>query len=151
MGMEDLYKEVMDLNMMDDSDQKEAVAKAFFEKLNSMEMPEYFNWADEIFDNLHLKEQPDKTALLWEDLSNGEKRTFSYREFAAQGNQCLNKIRGAGATNGDNMYMMVPIVPETWFASYACIKGGVVAVPTATTMTLREMEFRFETYPPNCI
>ncbi len=52
---------------------------------------------------------------------------------------------------GDNLYMMVPIVPETWFSSYACIKGGIVNVPTATTMTLREMEFRFETYPPNCV
>ena len=43
MGMENLYKEVMDLNMMDDNDKKEGVARAFFEKLNRMELPEYFN------------------------------------------------------------------------------------------------------------
>lgn len=52
---------------------------------------------------------------------------------------------------GDNMYMMVPIVPEIWFASFACIKGGVVAVPTATTMTMRELQFRFESYAPDSI
>lgn len=52
---------------------------------------------------------------------------------------------------GDNLYMMVPIVPETWFSTYACVKGGIVNVPTATTMTLREMEFRFQTYAPDCI
>ncbi len=34
MGMENLYREVMDLNMMDDNDLKRDVAKAFFEKLN---------------------------------------------------------------------------------------------------------------------
>ena len=45
MSMENLYREVMDLNMMDDNDQKRDVAKAFFEKLNFMELPEYFNWA----------------------------------------------------------------------------------------------------------
>ena len=151
MGMENLYKEVMDLNMMDDNGEKEAVAKAFFEKLNSMELPEYFNWAEEIFDGVHVKERGDKTALIWADLAGEDKKSYTYKEFAANGNRCLNKLRSAGADKGDNMYMMVPIVPETWFASYACIKGGLVAVPTATTMTLREMEFRFETYPPNCI
>jgi acetyl-CoA synthetase/4-hydroxybutyrate---CoA ligase (AMP-forming) len=151
MGMENLYREVMDLNMMDDNDEKEGVARTFFEKLNFMEMPEYFNWAEEIFDGLHVKERGDKTALIWVDLAGDGKKTYTYKEFAANGNRCLNKLRSAGAEKGDNMYMMVPIVPETWFASYACIKGGLVAVPTATTMTLREMEFRFDTYPPNCI
>ncbi len=151
MGMENLYREVMDLNMMDDNDEKEGVARTFFEKLNFMEMPEYFNWAEEIFDGLHVKERGDKTALIWVDLAGDGKKTYTYKEFAANGNRCLNKLRSAGAEKGDNMYMMVPIIPETWFASYACIKGGLVAVPTATTMTLREMEFRFDTYPPNCI
>ena len=33
MGMEDLYREVMKLNMMDDNDLKRDTARAFFEKL----------------------------------------------------------------------------------------------------------------------
>ncbi|MCK5837822.1 MAG: AMP-binding protein, partial [Desulfobacula sp.] len=37
------------------------------------------------------------------------------------------------------------------FASLACIKAGIVSVPTATTMTQRELEFRFETYSPKVI
>ena len=49
------------------------------------------------------------------------------------------------------MYMMSPIVPETWFASYACVKGGLINVPTATSMTMRELKFRFETYAPDVI
>jgi len=149
--MENLYREVMDLNNMDDNEQKEAVAKSFFEKLNSMDLPEHFNWAEEIFDGLHLKERKDKLALIWTDISTKESKEYTYAEFAANGNRCLNSLRRAGAAKGDNLYMMTPIVAETWFASYACIKGGIVNVPTATTMTLREMEFRFETYPPNCI
>ena len=151
MGMENLYKEVMALNMMEDDDQKSVAAKAFFEKLNFMAMPEYFNWAEEIFEGFHVKERGGKTALLWTDIHTKEKKTFTYEEFAARGNQCLSSMYRAGVAKGDNMYMMVPIIPETWFASYACVKGGVIAVPTATTMTLRELEFRFQAYPPDCI
>ena len=53
---------------MDDNDQKEAAAKAFFEKLNFMTMPDYFNWAEEIFEGLHVKERGDKKALIWTDI-----------------------------------------------------------------------------------
>jgi 4-hydroxybutyrate---CoA ligase (AMP-forming) len=151
MAIEMLYRQVMDLNMMEDNEQKQARAKEFFNTLNSMKMPEYFNWAEEIFENLHVKERGDKKALIWADIATKESKSYSYKEFAARGNQCLNFIRRAGVDKGCNMYMMVPIVPETWFASYACIKGGIVAVPTATTMTLREMEFRFETYAPDVV
>ncbi len=151
MGIETLYKEIMDLNMMADNADKEAAAKAFFEKLNAMELPEYFNWADEIFEGLHVKERGDKTALIWADIATQAKQRFTYKEFAANGNQCLNALRETGVDKGDNMYMMVPIAPETWFASYACVKGGLVIVPTATTMTMRELQYRFESYAPDTI
>ncbi|HKJ65641.1 MAG TPA: AMP-binding protein, partial [Desulfopila sp.] len=151
MSMQSLYKEVMDINMMEDDARKDDVAKSFFARLNFMELPEYFNWAEEVFEGLHLAERPDKPAFIWADILTEESKTYTYRQFADNGNQCLNHLRGKGVDKGDNMYLMVPIVPETWFASYACIKGGLVAVPTATTMTQREMEFRFETYPPDSI
>ncbi len=149
--MKNLYKEVMDLNMMDDDDRKKDTAKAFFKKLNFMELPEYFNWADEIFEGLHVKERGDKKALIWADIHTKESLSFTYSEFAGRGNQCLNSMRNAGVEKGNNLYMMVSIVPETWFSIYACIKGGLVVVPTATTMTVRELEFRFETYAPEAI
>ncbi|ACN13998.1 AcsM1 [Desulforapulum autotrophicum HRM2] len=151
MGMETLYKEVMDLNLMDDNDQKEAAAKAFFEKLNHSKLPEYFNWADEIFEKLHVKERGDQTALIWADIAKPGKLSYTYKELAAKGNQCLNLLRKSGVEKGDNMYMMTPIVPETWFSTYACIKGGVINVPTATSMTMRELKFRFESYAPDVI
>ena len=151
MGMDDLYREVMTINMMEDNDGKKDAARAFFEKLNFMKLPENFNWAAEVFEAMHVQERGDKTALIYVETATGESKSFTYQEFAFRGNQCLNKIRAAGVDKGQNMYQMVPIVPATWFASYACIKGGIVAVPTATTMTQRELEFRFETYPPDSI
>ena len=151
MGMESLYKEVMVLNMMEDNEKKAAAAKAFFDRLNVMAMPEYFNWAEEIFEGFHIKERGDKTALIWADIHTKEQKSYTYKEFAARGNQCLNCMRQAGVEKGNNLYMMLPIIPETWFTSYASVKGGLVIVPTATTMTMRELEFRFQTYPPDSI
>jgi acetyl-CoA synthetase/4-hydroxybutyrate---CoA ligase (AMP-forming) len=60
-------------------------------------------------------------------------------------------MRQAGVEKGNNIYMMLPIIPETWLTSYASIKGGLVIVPTSTTMTMRELEFRFQTYAPDSI
>jgi 4-hydroxybutyrate---CoA ligase (AMP-forming) len=151
MSMDQFYKDAMSLNLMPDDDRKEAAARAFFEKLNGMALPEYFNWAEEIFEALHVTQRGDKTALLWMDIVTKEKKSYTYREFAAGGNQCLNMLRKFGVEKGNNMYMMVPIVPETWFSTYACVKGGLVIVPTATTMTLRELQYRFENYAPDVI
>ncbi len=149
--MENIYKEAININIMENDGRKEAAARTFFEKLNAMRIPEYFNWAEEIFEGLHVRQRGGHTGLIWTDIVTRDVRAFTYRELAVQGNKCLNALRRSGIRQGDNLVMMVPIVPETWFASLACIKGGLVAVPTATTMTLRELMFRFESYPPNAI
>lgn len=149
--MENLYIEAARINMMADNGEKESAAKDFFKKLNAMEIPEYFNWAQEIFEDLHVRERGDHNALIWTDIDSRQVKTFSYAELAGRGNKCLNALRHAGVKQGNNLYMMIPIVPETWFASLACIKGGLVAVPTATTMTKRELQFRFESYAPDAV
>jgi acetyl-CoA synthetase/4-hydroxybutyrate---CoA ligase (AMP-forming) len=151
MGMEGLYKEVMNLNTMEDLEQRREAAKAFFDKLNTMEFPEHFNWAAEILEGLHVAERGDQLALIWADMETGKERKVTYSQLAAQGNKCLNFLRKHGVGKGENMYMMIPIVPETWFASLACLKGGLINVPTATSMTVRELQFRFETYPPDTV
>ncbi len=149
--MKNLYREVMELNLMEDNEQKESAAKAFFEKLNFMEKPEYFNWAEEVFEGMHVKERGDHTALIWTDIAEKAPKSYTYSELAANGNKCLNALKNAGIAKGDNLYMMVPIVPETWFAHYAGVKGGLITVPTATSMTMRELQFRFESYAPDSI
>ncbi|MFP4258902.1 MAG: acyl-CoA synthetase [Desulfovermiculus sp.] len=151
MGMEQVYKDVMQINVTKDLEKRREVAQSFFENLNYMDKPEYFNWAAEIFEGLHVKEQGDKPALIWADLESEQERRFSYREFAANGNKFLNYLRKNGVQQGHNLYMMIPIVPETWFASFASVKGGLIAVPTATSMTVRELKFRFEAYPPDVL
>lgn len=151
MGLQDAYRELMNINLMDDDGEKAASSKAFFDKLTSMEMPEHFNWAEEVFEGIHVKERGDQPALIWVNVDNGEEHIQSYEELAANGNKALNYLRKSQVEKGDSVYMMLPSVPETWFFSYACVKGGFVGVPTATTMTVRELDYRFKTYAPQVI
>ncbi|MDZ7762261.1 MAG: hypothetical protein U5L00_18670 [Desulfovermiculus sp.] len=113
MGMEQVYRDVMQINTTDDMEGRRQAAKSFFERLNSMDKPEYFNWASEIFEGLHVKERGAKTALIWADMDSDRERKFSYKEFAANGNKLLNFLRKNGVDKGHNLYMMIPIVPET--------------------------------------
>ena len=151
MALGDLYREVMELNTIRDMDKRKTTAESFFEKLNHLSLPDKFNWVTEIFEKIHVRERGDQPALIWTDLDTDAERQFTYKELAANGNKLLNFMRNKGVAKGDNLYMLTPIVPETWFASLAAIKGGLVAVPTATSMTKREIQFRFEAYIPDVI
>ena len=149
--MKELFKEVIRINMMDETLDKENSAKKLFAKINTMELPEYFNWTSQIFEDLHVKENPDKIALIWTDIDTLKTKTYSYKTLSQKANQLINFFHKSGLEKGDNFYMMSPVLPENWFAGLACIKAGMVGVPTATTMTQRELEFRFETYSPKVI
>ncbi len=147
----ELFKNVMAINAVKNLEDRRAQAESFFQELRKHDFGDRFNWAEEIFEELHVKERGDKTALIWADMETGENKTFSYRELAGNGNRLLNFMRKNGLEKGNNIYMMTPIVPETWFATFAGIKGGLIAVPTATSMTVRELKFRFEIYPPDAV
>ncbi|MBU1194997.1 MAG: AMP-binding protein [Proteobacteria bacterium] len=149
--MKELFREVIRINQLENALEMEAGAKKLFARINSMQMPEYFNWTAEIFEELHVKEHPENTALIWADMDSSEKKIYSYGDLAQKANQLINFFETCGVTKGENLYMMAPHLPENWFATLACIKAGIVSVPTAITMTQRDMEYRFETYPPDVI
>lgn len=136
---------------MPDDERKDAAMREFFDRLNKMKLPEYFNWARDVFEEIHLKERKDQPALMWWNSDTGEKKTFSYEKFAAESNRVLNFLRANGIQKGQNAYIMLPLIPEMWFATYAHVKGGIVGIPTATIMTARELEYRFKTYPADSV
>jgi len=151
MSMEEVYREFISLTKLPDDETKARAMESFFEKLNNMKLPEYFNWAEEVFEGIHVKERGDQKALIWSNIETGEKKEFTYEQFAAEGNKIVNFLRGHGVEKGENFYMMIPLLPEIWFANFATVKGGFVGVPTATTMTVRDLEYRFRVYPPVAI
>jgi 4-hydroxybutyrate---CoA ligase (AMP-forming) len=151
MALQSYYKQIMDINMMEDNEKKAEASKAVFESLNKAEMPDYFNWAEEVFEGIHVKERGEQTAILWLNIDTDEEHRYTYSELSGKGNQFLNFLRKSGVRKGENVYMMIPSLPEIWFASLATVKGGLVSVPTAMTMTVRELEYRFETFAPQAV
>ena len=151
MPLKDFYRDVMKINNMSDMNKREVEAEKLFTKLNKIVLPEYFNWATEVLEDIHVKERGDQIGLIWDDLDTGLEKKYKYREVVEESNKFLNLIRKYGADSKDNLYQMIPILPETWFTSIAGIKGGFVIVPTATNITVRELEYRFGTHKPDVI
>lgn len=149
--MIELFSRAIEINQMDNNTGKEKAARDFLNTVNALKIPEHFNWAQDVFESIHVRSAPDKTALVWQDIDHHQKGSCSYVQMARRANQMLNRLSAAGVQKGDNMYLMAPNVPEIWFASLACIKGGIVAVPTAASMTARSLQFRFEIYPPSAV
>jgi 4-hydroxybutyrate---CoA ligase (AMP-forming) len=151
MSLQSYYKQLMEINTMADDEKKAHASRVLFDSLNNATPPDHFNWAEEIFEGIHVKERGGQTALLWLNIDTDEEHRYTYSELAGKGNQVLNFLRKSGVRKGESVYMMVPSLPETWFASFATIKGGMVSVPTAMTMTVRELEYRFETFAPQAV
>ena len=108
--------------------------------------PEFFNWATEIFEGLHVASHPEKTALLLGNETSA--REIRYGELAGRANRLLNFWRASGVAPGEAVLLMVPVCAELWDTYVAGIKGGQVIVPTATIMTPRDLEYRFSRLLP---
>lgn len=150
-GLSSIYKEFINIIKLPNDHEKEVAMKSFFNKLNNMKMPEYFNWEWEIFEGIHVKENGGRLALHWVDLNTWHERKYSYGDLASEANKLVNYLRGNGLTKGDNLYMMMPLIPELWVTFLAIIKAGFIGVPVATTLTLADLVYRFNTYPPKAI
>lgn len=129
----------------------EAIEDKNFESLINVkpEKPEYFNWVTDIFEPLNVKKHPEDTALIWK--YNDEEERFTFAEIAARANQFLNFLRQHGIQQGDNMFIQLPLVPANWYGYLASIKGGVVIIPAATSLEVRDLEFRFKSVWPQVV
>ena len=75
--------------------------------------------------DVHLKERPDKTAIIFES-EPGEVRALSYRELAAQVCRLANALKADGIGAGDRVVIYMPMVPEAVIAMLACARIGAV-------------------------
>lgn len=137
MAIIDLYKTVRKLIQQENFDELEHLKPS---------KPEYFNWYNDIFEPLNVKEDPEGKALIW--IYNQDRKDYTFRQLDQKTNQFLNLLRKHGVEKGDKMLAQLPLVPENWISYLACIKGGIVIIPTATTLAVRGMQFRFESLFP---
>jgi len=146
-----IYKEFTDIIKIQNNEEKETLLSFFFKKLNDIEIPEYFNWEFEIFEGIHAKENGARIALYWIDLNNWNEKKYTFSDLVNETNKLVNFLRGNGLSKGDNFYFILPLLPELFIVNLAVIKAGLIGIPTATTLTLNDLTYRFSTYPPNGI
>jgi len=115
-----------------------------------IEVPERFNWAQEVFEDRHVRRTPDRAALLWAD-DQGQERRLTYREFAEAGDRLLNFLRRLGLKEKQSLFVMLPVYPEVWLSYFAAIKGGFVLVPAATILSASDLEYRFRQLRPGAV
>ncbi|MCC3159416.1 AMP-binding protein [Hymenobacter sp. 15J16-1T3B] len=105
--------------------------------------PEYFNWTADIFEGLHAAAHPAKAALRLVGDEAEPAESYSYAALSGHANRLLNYWRARGVQPGQAVLLMVPVVAELWFTYLAGIKGGQVLIPTATIMTVPDLQYRF--------
>jgi acyl-coenzyme A synthetase/AMP-(fatty) acid ligase len=49
---------------------------------------------------------------------------------------------------GNKIYTQLPVVPANWICTLAAIKGGLALIPAATTLTEKDIAYRFKTIFP---
>ena len=111
--------------------------------------PEKFNWVKDIFEPFNVEKEPNKIALKW--LYNDQKEEFTFLQLSQKANQFLNFMRAHGIQKNDKFFGQLPLLPINWIAYLANIKGGLVNVPAAVTLGVRDLEFRFRSIFPQVI
>lgn len=130
--MEQLFREVRRLIALKD-----------FAALQQMEIrkPEYFNWVQEIFEGIHVKDTPDATALLWTD--GQATLRYSFREISEKANRLLNFLHRNGIQQNDVILTQMALQPLNWIGILATIKGGFRMIPAATILGVQDIVYRF--------
>ncbi len=83
------------------------------------------NCVDKWADNPNTCNNP---AMIWEG-EEGETRTFSYAQLAAEVNRCANALRSLGLGKGDGIGLHMSMTPEVCIALLAIAKIGAVILP----------------------
>ncbi|HLV14433.1 MAG TPA: AMP-binding protein [Xanthomarina sp.] len=126
----------------------QAIKAKDFDGLHNLQpvKPKHFNWVTDIFEPLNVLEHPNDKALIWK--YNDQQEDFTFAEISARCNQFLNLMRKHGIEKGDKMFIQLPLLAPNWYSYLAGIKGGVVIIPAATSLEVRDLEFRFKSVLP---
>ncbi|MEP6493018.1 MAG: AMP-binding protein [bacterium] len=102
---------------------------------------ERFNWALDYFDAMARGNDRPALRIVRDDDPD---RTFSFDELRDRSDRIANALRSLGARRGDHLLLMLPNVEQTWETILACMKLGVVIVPSTPQLTPADIADRFE-------
>ena len=86
------------------------------------------NFTDNCLDRHVEAGRGAKPAVVWEG-DDGQSRTLTYAELAAEVNRLANALRGLGVGEGDRVGIFLPMSPEATIATLAVVKIGAIYTP----------------------
>ncbi|HEU5193928.1 MAG TPA: AMP-binding protein, partial [Methylomirabilota bacterium] len=98
-----------------------------------IEWPTWFpggrlNFTDNCVDRHVDAGRGSKPAIIWEG-DDGQSRTLTYAELAAEVNRLANGLKALGVGEGDRVGIFLPMSPEAAIATLAVVKIGAVYTP----------------------
>ncbi|MDJ0312289.1 AMP-binding protein [Arthrobacter sp. H35-D1] len=98
------------------------------------------DWIDKIADDPVTGSNP--ALVIVEQDGSATRRSF--KDLSVRSNQVANWLRGQGIRRGDHMVIMLGNQVELWELMLACIKLGVVMIPTTTMMGPTDLRDRVQ-------
>ena len=74
----------------------------------------------------HLKNNGNKTAIIWEGDSPDEQKSITYNELYKNVCKFANVLKKLGAKKGDRITIYMPMIPEAAYAMLACTRIGAI-------------------------
>ncbi|XP_005405093.1 PREDICTED: acyl-coenzyme A synthetase ACSM3, mitochondrial [Chinchilla lanigera] len=120
-----------------------------------LEIPEYFNFAEDILDQWTNMEKvgkrPSNPAFWWIN-GNGEEVRWSFEELGSLSRKFANILTEAcSLKRGDPVIVILPKIPEWWLANVACLRTGTVLIPGTTQLTQKDILYRLQSSKAKCI
>jgi len=109
----------------------------------TLDLPDYFNFGFDVID-IAARDERNKLAMLWV----GEERMgLTFREMSVGSNKVANVLRSLGVKSRDNVLVLLPNIPELWFASIGIIKRGAILIPSEVSLGAEEIAYRCNAAP----
>jgi acetyl-CoA synthetase len=102
--------------------------------------PEQYNIAEEL---LKYANDDKRTAIHWLD-QEGNERNISYKELVSKMNQFALALKRQGIEKGDKILIILPRVPEAYISYLACLKAGIVAIPSSEMLRKKDLLYRIQ-------
>ena len=108
----------------------------------NIDVPHFFNFGFDVVDK--NAETKDKIALIWIDTDGETYQDYTFSDLQSMSNRFANVLRKQGFQKGDNLYVMVPRVPEWYSVMLGCFKLGVIPMPAPKILREKDIDYRLK-------
>ena len=115
----------------------------------SFVVPEHFNFAYDVVDEL-AKKEPDKLAMLWIG-ETGEKKRITFGDVSRESDRIASALAATGLRKGDKALLILKRRYEFWYTIIALHKLGVIGIPATNQLAAKDIEYRITAADVSCV